>query len=83
MLPGSLAPRQQEHLAHLASWMPFDKAAQMIEEILGVQTNEETVRQLTERMGAYMEAAQAAESDASSSQASNDQPAPQRCALPC
>jgi hypothetical protein len=31
--------------------MPFDKAAQMIEEILGVQTDEETVRQLTERMG--------------------------------
>ena len=83
LLPGSLAPRQQEHLVHLASWMPFDKAAQMIEEILGVQTNEETVRQLTERMGACMEAAQAAESDAPSSQASNDQPAPQRCALPC
>lgn len=81
LLPGSLAPRQQEHLAHLASWMPFDKAAQMIEEILGVQTNEETVRQLTERMGAYTEAAQAAESDASSSQESNNQSALQRCAF--
>ena len=45
LLPGNLAPRQQEHLVHLAGWMPFDKAAQMIEEILGVQTNEETVRQ--------------------------------------
>ncbi len=79
LLPGGLAPRQQEHLAHLASWMPFDKAAQMIEELLGVQTNEETVRQLTERMGACMEAAQVAESDAPSSQESNDQPAPHRC----
>jgi DDE superfamily endonuclease len=50
LLPGSLAPRQQEHLAHLACFMPFDKAAQMIEELLAVQTNEETVRQLTERI---------------------------------
>ena len=32
-------------------------------------------------MGTYMEAAQAAESDAPSSQESKDQPAPQRCAL--
>jgi hypothetical protein len=61
--------------------MPFDKAAQMFEEILGVQTNEETVRHLTERMEGYMEAAQAAESDAPSSQESNDQPASHRCAL--
>jgi hypothetical protein len=51
LLPGNLAPRQQEHLAHLASWMPFDKAAQMIEELLGVQTTQETVRQLTEQVG--------------------------------
>ena len=40
--------------------MPFDEAAQMIDELLGVQTKQETVRQLTERMGAYMEAAQTA-----------------------
>jgi hypothetical protein len=81
LLPGSLAPRQQEHLTHLASWMPFDKAAQMIEEILSVQTNEETVRQLSERLGAYMEAAQAEQDDAASSQESTEQPAPQRCAF--
>lgn len=62
LLPGSLAPRQQEHLVHLASWMPFDKAAQMIEEILSVQTTQETVRQITQRMGACMEAARAADS---------------------
>jgi hypothetical protein len=61
--------------------MPFDKAAQMIDELLGVQTNEETVRQLTERMGACMEAAQGAESDAASSQEAKDPPAPQQCAL--
>jgi hypothetical protein len=81
LLPGSLAPRQQEHLAHLACFMPFDKAAQMIGEILGVQTDEETVRRLTERMGAYMEAAQTAEGEAPSSPESKDQPSLQRCAL--
>lgn len=61
--------------------MPFDKAAQMIEEIRSVQTNQETVRQLSERMGGYMQAAQAEQDDAASSQASNEQPAPQRCAF--
>ncbi len=79
LLPGSLAPRQQEHLAHLACFMPFDKAAQMIEEILSVHTNEETVRQLTERMGACMEAVQTAEAEPDGSHESNDQPPLQRC----
>ncbi len=50
LLPGNLAPRQQEHLVHLACFMPFDKAAQMMEEIVSVQTNEETVRRLTEQV---------------------------------
>ena len=79
LLPGSLAPRQQEHLVHLACFMPFDKAAQMIEEILSVHTNEETVRQLTERIGACMEAVQTAEAGADSPHESNDQPPLQRC----
>jgi hypothetical protein len=30
LLPGNLAPRQQEQLVHLASWMPFAKAAQKL-----------------------------------------------------
>jgi hypothetical protein len=59
--------------------MPFDKAAQMIEEILAVQTNEETVRQLTERIGACMEAVQTAEAEADGSHESHDQPPLQRC----
>jgi hypothetical protein len=44
LLPGNLAPRQQEHLVHLACFMPFDKVAEMMEELLSVQTKEETVR---------------------------------------
>ena len=61
LLPGNLAPRQQEHVVHLACWMPFDKAADMVEKLLGVQTNEETVRQLSERTGRWMEEGQTAD----------------------
>jgi hypothetical protein len=63
LLPGDLAPRQQEHVVHLACWMPFDKAAGMVERLLGVQTNEETVRRLSERIGKWMEEAQKGEMD--------------------
>src|SRR5436305_1728093 len=61
LLPGNLAPRQQEHLAHLACFMPFGKVAEMMEALLGVATNEETVRRLTEQAGSWMEASQTAE----------------------
>jgi len=81
LLPGNLAPRQQEHLVHLACFMPFEKAAQMMEVILSVQTNEETARRLTEHMGACMEAAQTAEADAPCSQEAKEGQAPQRCVI--
>jgi len=53
-----LAPRQQEHLVHLAGWMPFGRTAEMLSRLLGVQVGEETVRRLTERTGAQVEAVQ-------------------------
>ena len=61
LLPGNLAPRQQEYLVHLASWMPFGRTAEMLARLLGVQVGEETVRRLTERAGAQVEAAQTAQ----------------------
>src|SRR5207247_5599828 len=33
LLPGNLAPRQQEHLVHVASWMPFAQAARRLERL--------------------------------------------------
>ncbi|GHO48576.1 hypothetical protein [Ktedonospora formicarum] len=63
MLPGTLAPRQQEHLVHLAGWMPFEQAAQMLATLLGILSTAETARRLTEHMGAYMEVAQTAEAE--------------------
>src|SRR5436190_14047526 len=64
LLPGNLAPRQQEHLVHLASWMPFAWAARMLEHLLGVQVSEETARRLTEQAGVRVEAAQTSQAKA-------------------
>lgn len=58
LLPGNLAPRQQEHLVHLASWMPFARVTHMLERLLGVQVSEETVRRYSEQAGHHMQAAQ-------------------------
>nr|HET6901165.1 hypothetical protein [Ktedonobacteraceae bacterium] len=58
LLPGNLAPRQHEHLVHLASWMPFAQASSLLTMLLGVQAGKETVRRLTEHAGRQMEQAQ-------------------------
>ena len=81
LLPGSLAPRQQEHLVHLACFMPFDKVAEMMEELLSVLTTEETVRRLTEQVGGWMEDWQTAEVEAESSPESERERPLQRCVL--
>jgi hypothetical protein len=76
-----LPHENREHLVHLACFMPFDKAAEMVGVILSVQTNGETARQLTERMGAFMETVQAAGVDTSDSQEAKEGPVPQRCVI--
>ncbi len=62
LLLGNLTPRQQEHLTHLATWMPFERAAQMLERVLGVQVSEPTVRRGTLWAGAAYEARQTTQS---------------------
>jgi hypothetical protein len=74
--PGRLTPKHQEHLVHLASWMPFARAAQMLERLLGVQVSEPTVRRGTEHAGALYEALQTAQSQLSVASS----PAVTRCA---
>jgi hypothetical protein len=61
LLPGSLTPRQQEHLVHLSSWMPFERAAKMLEMLVGVQISAATARRQTETAGAYAQAVQTAQ----------------------
>src|SRR5260370_38622068 len=58
LLPGNLAPRQHEHLVHLACFMPFAKASGLLARLLGVQAGEETVRRLTGQAGRQVEEAQ-------------------------
>lgn len=61
LLPGnSLTPRQQEHLVHLSSWMPFEQAGKMLECLLGVRVSEATIRRQTETAGAHAQAVQTA-----------------------
>lgn len=60
--PGCLTPRQREHLAHLAVWMPYARACQMLEEVLGIQVSEPTVRRGTQRAGTLYAARQTAQS---------------------
>jgi hypothetical protein len=60
--PGCLTPRQREHLAHLAVWMPFERACQMLEEFLGIQVSEPTVRRGTQRAGALYKSRQTTQS---------------------
>jgi hypothetical protein len=57
-----LTPKQQDHLAHLGSWMPFDRARAMLETLLGVQVSEPSVRRGTEQAGGRYEARQTAQS---------------------
>lgn len=61
-LPGNLAPRHQDHLVHLASWMPFGCASRMLEDLLQVHVGKETARRLCEEVGQRVEEKQTTES---------------------
>lgn len=80
LLPGSLTPREHEHLVHLATWMPFERAAQMMEALLDVQVSEATVRRWTERAGVHYEAVQTAQSQEAEPE-ENTAPAPLKQAI--
>lgn len=62
LVPGSLAPSLQEHLVHLATWMPFRRAAQMLDCLLSVQVSEAMIRRHTEAAGVRYEEVQTAQS---------------------
>lgn len=58
-LSGSrLSPRYEDHLLHLAAWMPFAHAARLLQALEGVQVSEATVRRHAEHRGAICEACQ-------------------------
>lgn len=61
LLPESLTPRLAESVVRMGTWMPFGRAAQELEHLLGVQVSEASVRRLSERAGASYVAVQEAE----------------------
>jgi hypothetical protein len=49
---GGLTPRGEETLVRLASWMPFEPARDLLEELLGVRVSKATARRATLATGA-------------------------------
>jgi hypothetical protein len=63
LLPGSLFPHQHEGLVRLSSWMPFGKAARLLQDLLGVSCSKATARRNTQAAGAAYVAMQTEAAD--------------------
>jgi hypothetical protein len=58
LLPGGLTPRLQEQLTRLGAWMPFEKAARLLEAFTRTAVSEDYVQEHTEAAGAAQVALQ-------------------------
>jgi hypothetical protein len=47
LLSGGLTPRGEETLVRLASWMPFEPARELLEDLVGVRVSKATARRVT------------------------------------
>ena len=65
---------------HLASCLPFEQAAQMLGDLLGVQVSAETARRLAVQMGAWMDVAQLEDTSVPSTEPA-DRSVPERCVM--
>ena len=61
LLPGALTPSLQEDVVHLATWMPFARAASELCRMRGVRVSGAAVRARTEAAGAAYVAVQTAQ----------------------
>jgi len=52
LLPGRLTPLGHEQLVRVASWMPFERAAELYGDLTGMEIHETMSRRYTERAGA-------------------------------
>lgn len=55
LLPGALTPHGHECLVRLASWMPFQKAVEMLEDFMGIRVSRIVSQRYTEEAGAAYE----------------------------
>src|SRR5437667_4168351 len=51
LVSGGLTPRGEEVLARLATWMPFESARELLEEVMGVQVSKASARRATLHTG--------------------------------
>ena len=51
LLGGGLTPRGEETLVRLASWMPFEQARELLQDLLGIQVSKATAHRATLETG--------------------------------
>ena len=51
-MPGSLTPHEHEHLVRLSSWMPFERAAELMEDMQGIGASKSVGQRCSEAAGA-------------------------------
>ncbi len=51
LVSGGLTPRAEESLVRLATWMPYESAREVLEDLLGVQVSKATARRATLHTG--------------------------------
>jgi hypothetical protein len=61
LLPGILTPHGHECLVRLASWMPFEKATELLTDFMGIRVSEIVSQKYTEAAGAAYEQMQTEE----------------------
>lgn len=61
LVPGCLTPHGHECLVRLSAWMPFEKAAELLEDMLGIRVSKGVSQRYTEAAGAAYEQMQAEE----------------------
>lgn len=63
LLPGALTPHGHECLVRLASWMPFQKAAEMLDDFMGIRVSRIVSQGYAEEAGAAYEQMQNEEAE--------------------
>src|SRR5947209_7096345 len=51
LLSGGITPRGEETLVRLASWMPFESARELLQDLMGIQVSKATARRATLQTG--------------------------------
>jgi len=51
LLPGKLTPREHERLVRLSGWLAFERAAELLEEFLGIAIDKSMAQRYTETAG--------------------------------